>query len=444
MGEAAEPLEREAERTVTPVPGAIFPRPPASRLPLAQLFVIAVGLLLFRLKWPHLRDFVVAIDHGDVLFADFVNHYYPTVAGSLRNGAPAGGFFYPAGFAALLAPIGMLPRDAALAVWGTLELGCVLWVATSLVREVVRGRPLLAVLGTALVVSSVPVLHNLKWGQVSLLILTACAGAFLLYQRGRWWPAAALLGIAAGIKGYPIVMLAWFVVRGDYRFVLRAAAAAAVTLVVLPAILMGPSHALFFQRVSTGAVMGAADGVLRDFNSQYAPAVLSRYFGGWDATAADVRAMGELGAAGTLVLTAALLFLVAHGRSARLRGHRDWIALVLLSSTVPFWLRTSWTHYFVHLPIAQLLLARLCTDGTARSRFRDGLAIAVFVAPSVFLSNVLGLFATEGWWYYANAGSLFFANALVLAGFTAIVVEAELPTLLSPRELARRPTARQR
>jgi hypothetical protein len=416
------------------VTGRRFAAPP---LLVRQLAIALASVLVLRVKWPTLRDFVVAIDHGDVLFADFVNHYYPTVAEGLRHGAPAGGFFYPAGFAALLAPFALLGPTFAKVVWGGVQLVCLAYAATSLVAAAAPRRPGLAMLGTALTMTSIPVLHNLKWGQVSLPILAAAGAAFVLHARGRRNVPAALLAIAAGIKGYPLVFVGWFLARRDVRFVVRAAVACVVTLVVLPAVVMGPAHALFFQRVSTGAVLGAADGVLRDFNSQYAPAVLGRYEGGWDATPVDIRAMGELGAFASLVLVAALVLLVARSNAPRIAERRDLLAFVLLACTVPFWLRTSWSHYFVHLPFAQVLLAGMLAESAetrrGRTRARDVLVLLVLLAPSVFLSNVLGLFATEGWWYYANAGSLFFANALVLLACAGAILDAHVQhALLAP------------
>lgn len=389
-----------------------------------QLGAIVAGVLLLQVAWPSVHDVVVAIDHGDVLFADFVNHYYPTVEGSLRHGAPAGGFFYPAAFAALLSPIGWLPLSAARAAWAAIQLGCVLWAAIVLTRTAAPDRPLLAALGSAVTVTSIPVLHNLKWGQVSILILAAAGGGFIAYARGRKNLAAALLGVAAGIKGYPLVFLGWFVARGDFRFVLRVAVACVVVLVVLPAIVMGPEHALFFQRVSTGAVLGAADGVLRDFNSQYAPAVLSRFYeGGWDAAPASAIRWARLGSAAAIGASALLAIVAARSTAPAIAARRELLGFVIIACSTPFWLRTSWSHYFVHLPAAQTLLA--CAFART-GRARHALALALLVAPSVYLSNVLGLFATEGWWYYANAGSLFFANALVLAGCAAFVVEAHV------------------
>jgi hypothetical protein len=202
----------------------------------------------------------------------------------------------------------------------------------------------------------------------------------------------------------------------------------------LPALVLGPAHALFVQRVSTGAVLGAADGVLRDFNSQYAPAVLARYHGGWDGAAADVRAAGELGSFAALFLVAALAVVVARSTAPRIAERRPLLGFVLVASTVPFWLRTSWSHYFVHLPIAQTLLASMLAE---RGRPRDLFVLGALVAPSVFLSSVLGLFATEGWWYYANDGSLFFANALVLLACAGVVVEEHVTAAASANHRTR-------
>lgn len=390
----------------------------------AQLAALLGGLFLLRLKWASVHEAVVAIDHGDVLFADFIHHYYPTVRGPLRHSVPAGGFFYPAAFAALIAPIGWLSLSSAMLAWGALQLGCVLWASTSLIREAAPHRPALGALGALFTVTSVPILHNLKWGQVSILIAAAIGGAFIARTRDRRKLAALLLGLAAGIKGYPLVFLGWFVARGDLRFVVRSCVACVLVLVLLPAITMGPEHAVYFQRISTSSVLGAAEGVLRDFNSQYAPAVLSRFYeGGWDRAPREAIAWAKLGSGVAVAAIASLVLIAARSRAPRIAARREMLGFVLLASSVPFWLRTSWSHYFVHLPAAQTLLAAAFADD---ARPRDALAIAVLVAPSVYLSNVLGLFATEGWWYYANAGSLFFANVFVLLGCAVFIVDAHV------------------
>jgi alpha-1,2-mannosyltransferase len=402
----------------------------SSPLLAGQLAVaLACGLLL-RARWATVHELVVAVDHGDVLFADFVSHYYPTVSGRLRDGPPVSGFFYPAGFAALLAPLSLVGPRVALVLWGGVQLGCLGYVATALVQAAVPRRPWLALLGTALTATSVPVLHNLKWGQVSVPILAVTGAAFVMRSRGKLNVPAALLGVAASIKGYPLVFLGWFVLRRDVRLVLRGAAACALSLVVLPALVMGPSHALFFQRVSFGAVRGASESVLADFNSQCALAVLGRHLGGWDKTAVDVRAMGELATRAALALTLALVVLVSRSSARRIAKRRALLAFVLVGCTVPFWLHTSWSHYFVHLPLAQVMLVAMMTErGQSEGhtpRAQKVLVLAVLVAPSVWLSSVVHLFAAGSWWAYASAGSLFYANALLLMAYAGVLVEAHV------------------
>jgi alpha-1,2-mannosyltransferase len=393
------------------------------RLLIVQLAVALLCVLALLRQFPSVKDFVAAIDHGDVPGGDFVFHYYPTARDSIRAGAPAGGFFYPAGFAVFLAPLGRLDLEPARVLWYLILAASVLWTATWVMRAVAPKQPLLAILGTALYVTSIPVLHDFKWGQVSVLIVATAATAFVLRAREKQKTSAALLGVAAAIKMYPLVFVGWFVLRRDWRFVARAAIACAITLAVLPAIVMGPVHALFFQRVATQSVVGAQDGVLYDFNSQFAPAVLARYYGGWGVASTSITRLGQIGAWTALAIIAGLLLLLSVTKAKRITERRELWAFVLLSSTVPFWLKTSWTHYFVHLPIAQVLLASTLVE---RRRPRDLAVLVLLVAPSVFLSNVVGLPGAEGWLPYAESGSPFFANLAVLVATALVVVDAHL------------------
>lgn len=398
------------------------------RVLLVQLAVALLCVLALLRQFPSVKDFVAAIDHGDVPGGDFVFHYYPTARNSIREGAPAGGFFYPAGFAVFLAPLGRLDLEPARVLWYVVLAASVLWTATWVMRAAAPKQPLLAIFGSALYVTSIPVLHDFKWGQVSVLIVATAATAFVLRGQRRTGQekqklSAALLGVAAAIKMYPLVFIAWFVLRRDWRFVIRCGIACAVTLVVLPAIVMGPVHALFFQRVATQSVVGAQDGVLYDFNSQFAPAVLARYYGGWGVASTSITRMGQIGAWVALAIIAGLLLLLSVTKAKRIAPRRELWAFVLLSSTVPFWLKTSWTHYFAHLAVAQILLASTLVE---RRRPRDLAVLVLLVAPSVFLSNVVGLPRAEGWLPYAESGSPFFANLAVLIATALVIVDAHL------------------
>lgn len=391
------------------------------RVLFVQLGIAFLCVLALLRQFPSVKDFVAAIDHGDVPGGDFVFHYYPTARDSIREGAPAGGFFYPAGFAVFLAPLGRLDLEPARFLWYVVLAASVLWTATWIMRAAAPKQPLLAIFGSALYVTSIPVLHDFKWGQVSVLIVATAGTAFILRAREKQRASAALLGIAAAIKMYPLVFIGWFVLRRDWRFVFRAGVACLVTLVLLPAIVMGPVHALFFQRVATQSVVGAQDGVLYDFNSQFAPAVLARYYGGWGVASTSITRMGQIGAWAALAIIAALLLLLSITKAKRIAERRELWAFVLLASTVPFWLKTSWTHYFAHLPVAQVLLASTLVE---RRRPRDLAILVLLVAPSVFLSNVVGLPRAEGWLPYAESGSPFFANLAVILATALVVVDA--------------------
>ena len=391
------------------------------RVLFVQLGIAFLCVLALLRQFPSVKDFVAAIDHGDVPGGDFVFHYYPTARDSIREGAPAGGFFYPAGFAVFLAPLGRLDLEPARILWYVVLAASVLWTATWIMRAAAPKQPLLAIFGSALYVTSIPVLHDFKWGQVSVLIVATAGTAFILRAREKQRASAALLGIATAIKMYPLVFIGWFVLRRDWRFVFRAGVACLVTLVLLPAIVMGPVHALFFQRVATQSVVGAQDGVLYDFNSQFAPAVLARYYGGWGVASTSITRMGQIGAWAALAIIAALLLLSSITKAKRIAERRELWAFVLLASTVPFWLKTSWTHYFAHLPVAQVLLASTLVE---RRRPRDLAILVLLVAPSVFLSNVVGLPRAEGWLPYAESGSPFFANLAVILATALVVVDA--------------------
>ena len=85
------------------------------------------------------------------------------------------------------------------------------------------------------VASSLPVLHGLKWGQISIfLVVLTIAG---LSKGGRF--GGALIGIAAAIKGYPFVYLLHPLLRQKATPVLGAAVAFVTLGLLLPLGLLG-------------------------------------------------------------------------------------------------------------------------------------------------------------------------------------------------------------
>jgi hypothetical protein len=94
---------------------------------------------------------------------------------------------------------------------------------------------------------SLPVLSVLMLGQVDLFVVVSFAGCFILLRRDRPVAAGAALALAL-LKPHlvlaPLLMLA---VRREWR-ALGAFAAAGVTLVVLPALLLGPATLVEWAR----------------------------------------------------------------------------------------------------------------------------------------------------------------------------------------------------
>jgi hypothetical protein len=228
-----------------------------------------------------------------------------------------------------------------------------------------------------------------------------------------------LFGVAAGVKGYPVLFLGWFALRRDFRFFLLAGAACFALVVALPVAVMGPEHARFFQTVVKNTALAATDGVRRDFNSQYFAAALSRLLGGADAMSPSYWERME--AAG-YALAGALTLLLAWMERAGVEERHLW-AFSLTSCALPFLLKTSWAHYLVHLPVVQVFLMSELRRLRASFGFKAAVA-CLLVLPSMFLGNVIALGWFGGWWAYADAGSLFYADALALGAVVLVLGRA--------------------
>jgi hypothetical protein len=350
----------------------------------------------------------------------------------LESARPVTGFFYSAFFALLLAPLGALPVAGALWVWGALQIA-----ALTLLCVFPPGRLLglsrrawLAYL--AICLTSLPVVHNVKWGQVSVLITLAILGALHLRERRRPVLAGIVLAVAASVNYYAGLFVILLLLERDWRAVVSFAGAGLLFFVMVPAVILGPADWLAFQRETLETIGGAA-WVARDINSQYVAhvgqRVLQRVFA-IDGTPGTARALQFIG----LAVAVANLFLIRAVRRRRLPDGGMLSASVLFL-TLPFLLRTSWPHYFVFLPFCQVAiftrLERLQTGRRQAGRVqagrvggtnRTGAVLAmVAVALSVAAASVFAFNAFAHWALYSIYGLLFLANALLLAATWGLV-----------------------
>jgi hypothetical protein len=194
--------------------------------------------------WP--RWIVERLDHCPELGCDFVHHYIPQ-ARQLR-GELVFGWVYPPFSALVLQPLTVFGDAGALRIWMLLQAAAAVTL-TLACRAALRvcGRWTSWAGAIALVAPSLPLLHAIKWGQVSTFIAAGAVWA-LLRWRGR--TAGIVLGVLAALKLYPLVYLAGALVRRDRRQLVWGAGTALVLGIFLPLVALGPQTT---QRYFTAA-----------------------------------------------------------------------------------------------------------------------------------------------------------------------------------------------
>lgn len=370
---------------------------------LTTLIVLTLVGVWYVALFDSVNGFVAATDHGRKLFGDFVAHYFPMGKKIWTTRAPSRGFLYSPIFAMALSPIAELPLASAKTLWGSIEVG-----ATALLFAIpllsLRGdRRALTSYGCYLLafVTSYPVLHNFRWGQVSVVNTLLMLGAAYAYRSQRRLAAALMIALSVSIKFYPGLFLIYFLARRDRVIVLVALTVSALLLILLPAALLGVDETWrFYETTLTKASINVWIG--RDTNSQYIGAVAERLSG-----VSTLRTVG--GALGGLIVCVNLVLMIL----LALRSIEDavlWAAALALLS-IPFALRTSWPHYFVYLPFVQLLLARvmLAQPRGLWARVLEWGALAL----TVLLGSVLGFSLAPDFKAYGYWGCLFFANAIL-------------------------------
>jgi hypothetical protein len=395
------------------------------------LVIAALLLAYYKLTWGSLTAFNLAIDVWADPFPDFGRYYYPMGAAIFRTGMPVEGFVYSPFVAILLAAFSPLGLSTAILFWVGLQvLAIVLYVL--LIRRLVPAPLPLQLFFVALTLSSFPLLHNFKFGQVPVFTTVALLGMLVCYERGRMAAAALLFAFAVSFKWYPLIFLALFVARRDWRFLLWAAGAGALFLVVVPVALLGFEQTLRFYEALRGAY-GGFGWTATSYNSQYFPHVIVRLVRELWGPAPFARPF--LRAYGLPVLqviswavVAANVALVYRVKRLGLRHANLWSAVALFLS-VPFMLGTSWPVDLVPLSFAQAFLVWailnkdettvLPGDGQAEVgprpvTLRPALAWAL-VLLSVVLSNILLFNFIGNRTTYGTFGCVLWADALLLA-----------------------------
>ncbi len=315
---------------------------------------IAIVLIYYALYWQSVRNFVISIDQCDVLFCDFFRHFYQMGREIFVSNQPIQGFFYSPFAAILFSWTALLTTRSALVVWGLFQAAVIaLYYIIPMIDLFGRSR-IYPLVYSFIFITSLPLLHNLKWGQISVFITLLVLAALSLHAQGYKVPSAILLAAAISIKYYPAIFLVYFIFRRDFRYLANCLAACLVFMLILPSILLGFDHTVEFYRLASQATGQAAAGWMEnDLNSQYIAHVFGRLFlssaqeFSWPLT----RLLGYLVSGVNIALLGMLVV-----RGVQKSSYWAWS---LLFTTLPFWLTTAWPHYFVYLPVAQIFVLML-------------------------------------------------------------------------------------
>ncbi|MDQ7007903.1 MAG: glycosyltransferase family 87 protein [Acidobacteriota bacterium] len=365
------------------------------------------GYVVFFGSW---RRFVHFFDHGDQLFYDFVYHYMPMAEKIATAHGPVAGYFYPPLLALLLEPLTRVEPGTAMGLWALVQvLSAALPV---LVFRLSTGRRSLALMLTLLQLTSFPLLHNFKWGQVSTpLAALVFLAAGLGFRGVRGGMGAVLIALATALKYYTGLLALPFVLGRRWSHVMVMAAATAAFLFLLPAWVMGPGALLSFYGQLTEAAVEAQSWVSGDPNSQaLSHVVLRRLYGRGDAAP---RLGIALTVAGGLVVAASLALI--HRR--RVMEKDPVLATALLLAMVPFVVSTSWPHYFAFLPLAQVWVFHRLSGAAGGLRWIARVACAA----SVVVGSVLPAILLGGWKLYGLWGLPLLADLLLLVGLVIVV-----------------------
>lgn len=387
----------------------------------ALIFGLALAVFLqYCFYWGNLDSFVVEIDSCDNIFCDFTRYYYPMGKKLLDNPVPVEGFYYSPVVAQVFSLWRFQSKDAAVVTWGVVQILAVILLIAVWMHNAQKQNFSLRLLYLFLTLTAMPVVHNFKWGQVSVVVVLSILAALELYEAGWKIPASFLLTFGALFKFYPLVFLFYFLLTGDLLFLILCGFFFLLLGVALPALTLGlkPTISFYFAILdSAGARFSFATGKLPGINSLYFPLVTMRYFGEFN----NPDWLLPLQIVGWLILSANILLALLVAAS-NLEHRLRWAFFLMLAST-PFFVSSLWAHYLVYLPAFQLFLAFVI------ERDKHIYWKYPLLAASVVLSSVFFMQLFDAWRDYAYWGFLTLSNLLLL-----VLAYAELIPKLSWRE----------
>ena len=313
------------------------------------LFFLCFPWLIYGTEYPLLL--VTEVDHCPKLACDFTRHYLAQAQHILQDdGLLNSGWFYPPLLAIVLTPFLVLKNPEY--VWTLFNLiACIL-----LIVQTSRCKKDAATLiwSVVLVSTSLPVLHALKWGQVSIWISILLISALSNIHSNSKWRTMAL-GFAGAIKVYPMLFLLIPLFQRRLSQVVKVVGVFVVLGILLPWCYLGTDSTLYWHAIRRGQVMVSE--IASGSGGQALTPTLNRWF------VSGTFIGGVKGDEPILLSMVWLKWLILSAAMLRFGQFlwRTWYLETLTTRSayqvligVHLFLQPGWVHYFSWLPCVQM------------------------------------------------------------------------------------------
>jgi hypothetical protein len=289
---------------------------------------------------------------------------------------PAGAHHYisPISLAFFLRPLTLLSLDMSGHIWDVLMVAAYSSGVLLLLSTFLRSSAALFCVGLFLAANSEPYTLGLGLGQISPFIFFLDALAVWFAHKRRFNMAAISIGVGAGLKVYPAVLLIVFLVRRHYKAFLLGATLTVAGL-ILPALLVPKAVALSFLQTVCGI-----SGITYDWaQNQSFTGLFYRLFvvGDYYRGIVNCPLLAKFASLGTTLLGVAV-FLAVMIRNGRNLSYSFLLSFAIL--TTDLFASLTWDHYLVNTLIATMFLVSCLSNDRNNSGMPFELLITALAA----------------------------------------------------------------
>lgn len=367
-------------------------------------------------------------------------------------------YIMPPLFSVLAVPLALGTRAApylTMAAWLTAMAAC-LFGCIYLAIWLVYGRPLslrgrpgaISLTSAAALVPALLtwryVLQNARWLQSNFLVLLLVLAGCYLLARHRAERGGAMVGAGVALKVMPVLFVPYFALKRWWRVAIWAVASAAVVSAA-SLFVLAPGELWTYARNWMGRTKSIPTPV--DWGSHSLFAMVDRYVGhgvlvNRELLSVDVAPTASGDPAVTVVVIGLVAALVLLFIASAWKGGRDpasaevtvefAMVLVLIPLVSP---SKSWTHYFVFMLLAHVVLWRAASSRAAWNREDEGLTVRQrsTVRWLLGLSVLLGLLVSASITGSAIARSLQMLSLLTFSALVAFLALAYLRWIMGRR-----------